>query len=153
MPQLSYSETMAEGFAGMKADSGFDRVESFAAEELTADEGLPFGRFLVAGTDPAKQVKLPETDAETVRGISIHQHTENGKYNDGETVSTLRKGVVLMEATAAIPIDTVLYAIVAAGADNGKPTATAGTNLLTTAVARSAAAAAGDIIKVEIDLP
>lgn len=246
MPQLSYSETMAEGYEGMKADSGFDRVESFAAEELTADEGMPFGRFLVAGTNKAKQVKLPQGDVavltfdanfitgntidldvngasiaqvtfttshantatllvaaiallsgvtctvdttgriytitvedetalvenvvvasgstqagsvtsystnDVLRGISIHQHTENGKYNDGETVSTLRKGVVLMTATEAIAIDSVLYAVVAAGVTNGQAAVTVGANLLTTAVARSAAAAAGDIIKVEIDLP
>lgn len=153
MPQLAYNSALVRGYPGMKADSGFDRVESFAAEENVAAAGLNFGRFVVAGTDAARQVRQANNAAGVLRGISIHQHTETGVYKDGETVSVARKGVILMQAATIIPIDTVVYAVVAAGADQGKPTATAAANLATGAVARSAAVAIGDIIEVEINLP
>lgn len=43
MPQTSYSLNQGVSFAGMKADSRFDTVESFIAEGI-----IPFGRALGA---------------------------------------------------------------------------------------------------------
>lgn len=53
MSQTSYNQDQPEAFAGMKADSGFDRVESFLAEGA-----IGFGLGLVAG-DSEDEVRLP----------------------------------------------------------------------------------------------
>lgn len=53
MSQLSYNNDQPEAFAGMKVDTGFDRVESFVAEGA-----IGFGLGLVAG-DSEDEVRLP----------------------------------------------------------------------------------------------
>jgi len=55
MPQLSYGQEMDAAFAGMKADSRFDEVESFCAQEA-----IDFGVGVVkSDANPATEVRLP----------------------------------------------------------------------------------------------
>lgn len=53
MSQISYSQDFPVAFAGLKADAGFDRIESFAAEGAVG-----FGLGVVNG-ESADQVKIP----------------------------------------------------------------------------------------------
>lgn len=57
MSQQAYNINMAESFAGMKADSRFDTVESFiAAEEIF------FGRGVGADAGDTQKVNMPKND-------------------------------------------------------------------------------------------
>lgn len=57
MSQTSYSQYMGSAYAGMKADSRFDEVESFAA-----DGAIPFGRGVGAESGNVDTVTLPKKD-------------------------------------------------------------------------------------------
>ena len=78
MPQLSYSNDQGEAFAGMKADSRFDEVESF--QTLDA---LDFGVGVVAGeANPATECRLPDTNKVVI--------TDNaGTWTAGDVVATV----------------------------------------------------------------
>lgn len=149
MAQTSYSLNMAEAFAGMKVDSMFDHVESFAANAEIA-----FGLGLKAdGTDPDNIVDIVNDPGDTFRGISLHQHNEDGKYNQYDTVNVLRKGKAWVEVSATVATDQPAYVDVA----TGKFTATAGGNLATNGVFRSSRTYSGGAVRniaiVEINLP
>jgi hypothetical protein len=73
MSQTSYPLNQGVAFAGMKADSRFDEVESFAAEEA-----IPFGRGVTAEAGDTDSVRLAGKDnaamlydADFVTGNSI----------------------------------------------------------------------------------
>lgn len=57
MSQTSYDRNFDEAYAGMKADSGFDRVESFQARTA-----VPFGRGVSAETGDVNEVQIPVYD-------------------------------------------------------------------------------------------
>lgn len=73
-------------FAGMKADSRFDTVETFAAET-----DIPFGVVVTIGTKPT-QAKLGGAKAV---GIALHTHTKaiGVDYAQYDAVSVLTRGV------------------------------------------------------------
>jgi len=78
MSQLSYANTQAAFFAGMKADARFDEVESKKAEVA-----IPFGRGLCAESGDVDTVRLPKKDVATLvfAGDFVTSNTINLKVN------------------------------------------------------------------------
>jgi len=138
--------TMDPGFAGMKADSGDDRVESFAVGTATLQFGIVVGSAV--GTDivggPGAGTKI--------RGITLHSHAIPGaSYALHDCASVMTRGLVWARVTAAGAVTKdgpVTYAPDGTVAD-------AGGTLLANAVFRSAkvATADGDIAVVELHAP
>lgn len=79
-----YDPFQQKAFAGMKGDSRYDLVESFAAESA-----VPFGTIVTQGTK-ITQVKLGGT---VPVGIALHSHAVVGEYAQFDAVSVLRQGV------------------------------------------------------------
>lgn len=81
-----YDDRHDVAFAGMKGDSRFDTVETFAAET-----DIPFGAVVTVGTKP-NQAKLGGSKAV---GIALHTHTKamNTTYTKFDAVSVLTRGV------------------------------------------------------------
>src|ERR1051326_1219610 len=107
--QTSYSQNMPVAVAGMLGDIRDHVVESFAAED---SDGISFGLAVVAGTDPAKQVKIPSAAGQVFRGVSLHEQAqEQGlgtgivKYAQGDAVNVLRRGLVWVQTAGAVAID------------------------------------------------
>lgn len=138
-----YEDQMDIAFAGMKADSGADRVESFPVGEA----GLGFG--LVTGTD-ADGLLVPGPGTR-IRGISVHSHAAgvvDGAYAETECASVMTRGLIWCQVTTSGAVTdggAVSYAA------NGT-VANAGANVLTNAVFRSGltAVAGGNIALVEL---
>lgn len=128
-------------FAGMKADAGFDRVESFPVGAA----GAGFGR--VVGTDATgKLVNGPGTK---VRGIAVHSHVgANGAagYAQFDCASTMTRGLIWAAVTAAGAVTDGGPVKFAADGTVGD----AGANTLNNAVFRSGAATLSDGSKVAI---
>lgn len=82
--------SMQKAFAGMKADAGFDRVESFCAAGATG-----FG--LVIGVD-AEGRAVPGGGTR-LAGLSLHDHTKLGGYKQYDMISTLTKGLAWAQVT------------------------------------------------------
>lgn len=140
MSQTSYNE---QGVAqiGMIADSSLRNVDSFIGEGA-----IPYGRFVVRGTDDEKQCKLPAaatdiTDAKKNLGIALSTQemeiplnsTADPQYPDKRAISTMSFGRVWVETeSATTDVDQDVYVRHAvAGALNklGGFAAAAGTGL------------------------
>ena len=84
MSQLSYTDTPAVAFAGMKADGTEDVVESRISTEAT--DAIPFGCFVVsdsvsAGFDEA--AKMPSASSgQNFLGIVLHSHAYALQWTD-----------------------------------------------------------------------
>lgn len=89
-----YEDYMAIAAPGMKADSGFDRVESFAASAH-----VPFGVVVVKDGDGVK-VKPGNT---APRGISLSTHAliehPDGGYKATDAVSVMTRGLCWARVT------------------------------------------------------
>ena len=123
MAQLTYTQNQAAAFAGMKGDSRDDTVDSHAAEGA-----IGFGLAVIAGTDPAVQVKLPAAAGGVFRGVSLQTHVAQtsagvAAYADHDAVSVLRKGRVWVPVVTAVAVDGHPY-FVNTGDDAGKFSAT-----------------------------
>lgn len=106
-----YDDQMEKAFAGMKADSGDDRVESFPA-----GIAVPFGRIVV--TNPLVTTKagpldnppayLPAAIANArARGVALHSHTVVNTpegYALYDCISVMTRGLAWVEAAAATAI-------------------------------------------------
>ncbi len=145
--QTSYNLECNAAFDGMIADSGFTRTESAIAEET---DGIPFGYGVVQGT-AENQVKLPDADTETFRGIAGHEHNDDGEYANGEPVNVVRKAVIWVPVADAVVLNASAY-IVASGATAGQFTDSSSGTIATGGKFRSSTSAAGRA-KVEINLP
>lgn len=77
IPELQHA------FAGMKADAGFDRVESFPA-----GGDVPFGVVLTADDD---DIVAAGGDGRIV-GLSLHTHTRPNAYQQYDCISILTRG-------------------------------------------------------------
>lgn len=106
-----YEDQMEIAFAGMKADAGDDRVESFAVGETP----VPFGSVVgsVGATGDDAEIVVPGAGVR-VRGISVHSHTAGvGKYGPGgiprqeqfDCASVMTRGLVWARATGAVTLD------------------------------------------------
>ncbi len=88
-----YENYQSRAFAGMKGDSGDDRVESFPVGAA----GLGLG--LVCGTNASK-ILVPGAGTK-VRGISLHSHTITGAgYVQYDCASVMTKGHVWAQVAA-----------------------------------------------------
>ncbi len=86
-PALTYP-TMDPGFAGMKADAGDDRVESFPVGQAALGLGL------VCGTDASGALTAPGAGTK-VRGITLHSHVCAGTlYVQYDCASVMTRGLV-----------------------------------------------------------
>src|SRR5690606_19268437 len=140
-----YDDQMDIAFAGMKVDSGTDRVESFPVGADT----LAFG--VVTGTDAnSLQLAGPGTK---VRGITVRSHAvKNDTYVKTECASVMSRGPIWARVTAAgaVPEDgAVKFAADGTVAD-------AGANTLANAVFRSGKVSTtfyGDIALFELHNP
>ena len=156
--QTSYNSNSDVAFAGMKADSGFDRVNSGIGEGT-----IPFGHGLIAGTNTETQVKNADV-AGVFRGISVHKHREpsavganDAEYAGEEMVSALTQGriwcAVETSVSGSIAIDDDVFINVdIGGAELGKITDTVGTNIATGGKVVKVDAAL-ELAQIEINLP
>lgn len=106
-----YDDQQEIAFAGMKCDSGDDRVESFPA-----GGAVPFGRIVV--TDPLVDTAahavdnppafLPGAIANAkARGVALHSHTVVNTpdgYAQYDCLSVMTRGLAWVEAAAATAI-------------------------------------------------
>lgn len=84
---------MDKARAGLKGDAGFDRVESFPADEAVPF-GVAVGKKANGAVGPGAQTGLA--------GVSLHTHTRNDNYDQYDDVSTLTRGLVWAQATGTI---------------------------------------------------
>ena len=87
-----YDDQMDAAFAGMKADSGFDRVESYAV----AADGLTAG--VIVGVD-ANGAAIAGKGTKAV-GVVIHSHTPLIPYKQGDCVSVMTRGLCWVKVAA-----------------------------------------------------
>ena len=98
-----YDDQMEVAFAGMKVDSGDDRVETFAA-----GGPVPFGAIVVTPTaTPDGAAFVPSGGGATpqARGCALHSHTipQEG-YVLYDAMSVMTKGLAWVRAAAATAI-------------------------------------------------
>jgi len=84
------------------------------------------------------------------RGVSVHIHTEDGKYLDTEPVSVMTKGVIWVDASVAVTVDDDAYVDVVDG--TGKFTNVSSGNIATGGKFMKTTSAAG-LTKLEINRP
>ena len=140
-----YEDQMDIAFAGMKADSGADRVESFPVGADT----LGFG--LVTGTDSSGL--LVAGAGTKVRGITVHSHAvKNSTYVKTECASVMTRGLIWARVTAGEDVTEdgqVTFAAAGTVSDDDA-------NTLANAVFRSGKVSTsqyGDIALVELHNP
>lgn len=121
---------MDKAIAGMKADAGYDRVESFPAAEAI-DFGVAVG---VNGSD-----LLVAGEGTRLAGVALHTHTRPNGYEEHDDVSTLTRGMAWVQATGTVT-DGGAAEITAAGVFQDADTGTAYPN----AVFRSGKETMGD---------
>lgn len=87
-----YEEMMDKAFAGMKADSGEDRVETWSAAA-----SIPFG--VIVGMDAQK--RLVTGKGTRVLGIALHSHAVTGDgYVQYDPVSVMTRGLAWVKCAA-----------------------------------------------------
>ena len=84
---MAYGDKKDIGFAGMKADSGDDRVESYAAAGA-----IPFGRVATANF-AAGTVAIGGTGT----GITVHTHVKPDGYKDKDNAGIMVFGNIWAE--------------------------------------------------------
>lgn len=84
------------------------------------------------------------------RGIAIHTHKTDGKYNSSDVVNVLKRGPVWVQVSGAVTKDDTAYVDLSAG--TGKFTSTSTNNLATGGKFRSTTSGAG-LAQLEINLP
>lgn len=139
-----YENYQDVAFAGMKVDSGDDRVESFPVAG-----NLPIG--VVTGTDA--QGRLVPGPGTKVRGITLQSHTITAQtYVQYDCASVMTRGLVWARVTPAAAVTKdgpVKFAADGTVSD-------AGANALPNAVFRSAKVTTSDgveIVAVELHNP
>ena len=81
-----YEDQMNPAFAGMKADAGFDRVETYPV----AADGLVYG--VVVGRDASGKAVAGKGVAAV--GISVHSHVPLVPLKQGDAVSVMTRGLI-----------------------------------------------------------
>lgn len=155
MTQLTYDLYQKAGHAGLLYDIEPHRIVTGAAEGA-----IPFGRAVVPGTDPEKQVMLPDPSGlEKFRGVAKstwaqeQDLTGEGQYKDKAAVNVVKQGVIWVEVNGDVVVDGAAYFVFTPGADLGKfrgdDTAA---SIVPTGVFRSSASS-GELAILEINLP
>lgn len=101
---MPYEDQMEVAFAGMKVDSGEDRVESFPAGGT-----VPFGAIVVTPTaTPDGPAFVPSGGGATPkpRGVALHSHTirQADGYVQYDCMSVMTRGLAWVRAAAATAI-------------------------------------------------
>ncbi len=143
-----YDFTMARGQVGQLADSRDNSVLSFAAEGAIA-----FGIPVMRGTAD-NQVVI--SDASSFVGVSLFEHnhenayqtTGGAEYLDGEAVSVLSQGSVLVVVDEVVTAGETAYVTVSGTFSNSDG---AGANLLVGEYETSGAI--GDLVVLTINRP
>ena len=92
---MAYGDKKDIGFAGMKADSGYDRVESYATVGA-----LPVGRVVTAN-----YTNDTVTLGGTGTGITVHTWVKPSGYNPNDCVGVMVDGVIWAEVKPSeIPV-------------------------------------------------
>lgn len=137
---------MDRAFAGMKADAGNDRVESYPVASAIA-----FGA--VCGTNASGQVVAGA--GTEVRGVALHSHTISGAgYEQFDCASVMTRGLVWCAVLASeVIVEDTSVSFDAAGLC--VVSAKAASTALPNAVYRSAPVAVegGEIVLVELHAP
>ncbi|MGN6701466.1 MAG: structural cement protein Gp24 [Burkholderiaceae bacterium] len=105
--QTAYTQYHGQAFAGLVADTGFTDKVSY-----TAEAAIGFGKPVMLGTDPARQVK-PATAGATAFGFSLKEgaveqplaygaDAVESTYAAKTTVSVLRRGRVWVKTSDAV---------------------------------------------------
>lgn len=122
IPQTTFGQYSAVGFAGMLYDSGFRDHMSYSAQGA-----IPFGSFVKLGTNKERQVQAPTTaagQAALLIGIasanaSVEQaYPSNGAaaaYADTESVSVLKDGRIWVQTNDAVVAGAVANFVLANG--------------------------------------
>lgn len=112
MPQTSYTQDQAIGFAGQLADLSFKRVVSALNKEGVA---IPFGVAVTKRT-AAGEYELPDAAGDKIYGIVVHSHDvdQNGLTGvegvaEGGTMNVLEEGVVLVKVEEAVDAHDDVY--------------------------------------------
>lgn len=127
MAQTAYDRDQAVAMAGMKADSGFDRVESF-----TADGAIPFGRGVAYESGNTEKVRLPAKDIATLLydGDFITANKINGTVNgvawtevdfDTNQATTLAALIAAIDALDGVSATASVARTVVIENDDGSP--------------------------------
>ena len=112
---MAYGDKKDIGFAGMKADSGDDRVESYAAVGA-----IPFGRVATANY-AAGTVAIGGAGT----GITVHTHVKPDGYKDKDNAGVMVFGNIWAEiktgetvtAGSKVKFEALTGLIAATGAD------------------------------------
>lgn len=160
MSQTTYNRVAPDGFAGLLADSGENRIVSRALEEAAA---VDFGKPFVAGTDKEVQVLLPSAADQDFQGVSVHRHNEKTRFTGAaaaqpdENLDILRGGRIFVE----VEVDVVAGDAVAFRfTDNGPLLAGGWTNVtdaetqdISTIARWDKGALAGEVAVLVLNLP
>lgn len=133
------------------------------ADSMAAEGEIPFGNALKLGTDPVKQVTAWDGAASSDKFAGIAQFSiagdiDNAKYVDGDPVTVLKTGVVWVQLSA--DASSVTKGDPVAVRDDGLfdkgPLSEATSGVYGVEIENAefkSAGDAGDVVKVEIDLP
>ena len=149
--QTTYGVTPAVAYLGMLAEQFSQRqIDSFLTEDV-----IIAGRAVERGTDPATQVLQLSSAATAVYGVSVASY-ENIETPEGalityaakSSIAVMERGRIWVHAGAAVAVG----AEVTPGLDVLSSQWSTGANLLglNRAFARSAAAAQGDLLLIEL---
>lgn len=144
--------------AGQLAEGRLNHADSMAAEGEIA-----FGKAVKLGTDPENQVKAWDGAAsgDVFAGIaqySIAGDIDNAKYDDGDPVTVCKTGILWVElsADASSVTNGDLVAVRDDGLFDKGPLSEATNGVYGVEIENAefkSAGDAGDVVKVEIDLP
>lgn len=122
IPQTSYGQYSAAGFAGLLYDSSFRDTMSYSAEGA-----IPFGSFAKLGTNKERQVIAPTTaagQAALLIGVAIATASVEQAYPSTgaaaayavtETVSLLKDGRIWVQTNDAVVAGAVANFVLANG--------------------------------------
>ena len=148
--QLSYSAKPPAGSPGLlySQGSGVLEVSSFSAENAIA-----FGDAVMAGTDGAKQVKKLAGDATKFSGVAVYasealEGDGDKSYVAEDMAAVVQIGKVWVKAGGAVTVNAEVTPSIVGGQKFSA--GTAATGAFVRAIARTAAAADGDIMLIEL---
>jgi hypothetical protein len=161
--QTSYASSVPRGFAGMLADGSDYAARSYVNAQAAA---LPFG-VAVVNDSSARGVVLPTAADQVFAGVVMHSHDYDNRdlsgalgVPDARMCSVLRKGIIFVLVEEAVSKGDKVFTRIANGvADDTKvqkgafrKSPDSGTAILLPGAEYLAAASAGALVEVEINL-
>lgn len=111
--QTTYSDNLEVALEGQLADGTPHSIRGYAAEVE-----IPFGRAVIAGTDPDHQVKLPGLTTDKILGVSMQSHArEKDAATLKDMINVMRQGAIYVRPEDAVtPASPVFVRFTANGA-------------------------------------